>query len=119
MPERHDTARDGIRAGAFVGCTAVGLAAGAILWCARPARRHQPVSLAADSNQRPRGMSRHDWREVIRARRADWRTPRLETLPRPSLSVSRTIGLLTLRCYIIIAIVIMAIKLVQVTTRQP
>jgi NRAMP (natural resistance-associated macrophage protein)-like metal ion transporter len=99
---------------AFIVCTAGGLAAGAILWRLRPARR-QPVSLAPDDNQRPPGMSRYEWREIIRARRAGWRTPRLETLQRPALTIGRKIGLLTLRGYIIFAIVLMAIKLVQVT----
>jgi Mn2+/Fe2+ NRAMP family transporter len=100
---------------AFIVCTAGGLTAGATLWRLRPAR-HQPVSLAPDGNQRPPGMNRYEWREILRTRRAEWRTPRLETLQRPTLSVSRKIGLLTLRGYIVFAIVIMAIKLVQVTT---
>lgn len=64
---------------AFVVCTAGGLAAGAVLWWLRPSR-HQPVSLAPDSNQRPLGMSRREWHEILRTRRADWRTPRLDTL---------------------------------------
>ena len=100
---------------AFIVCTAAGLAAGAIIWRLRPSR-HQPVSLAPDSNQRPPGTSRYEWREILRTRRTEWRTPRLETLQRPALSISRKIGLLTLRGYIVFAIVIMAIKLVQVTT---
>ena len=40
---------------------------------------------------------------------------RLDTLQRPALSMARRIGLLTLRGYIVFAIVIMVIKLVQVT----
>jgi hypothetical protein len=62
--------------------------AAAILWRCRPSP-HQPVSLAPDSNRRPPGMTRSEWRKV---------------------------GLLTLRGYIIFAIIVMAIKLVQVTT---
>jgi Mn2+/Fe2+ NRAMP family transporter len=100
---------------AFIVCTAAGLAAGAVLWWLRPSRR-KPVSTAPDGNQRPPGMSRHEWREILRTRRAAWRTPRLETLQRPAVSIQRKIGLLTLRGYMIFAIVIMAIKLVQVTT---
>jgi Mn2+/Fe2+ NRAMP family transporter len=99
---------------AFMVCTAGGLAAGAVLWRLRPDRR-QPANLAADGGRRPPGMSRYEWREVLRARRAEWRTPRLETLPRPVLTLPRKLGLLTLRGYIVFAIVIMAIKLVQVT----
>lgn len=99
---------------AFIACTAAGVAAGATLGRLRPAR-HQPVSLTADGNQRPPGMKREEWREVLRTRRAGWRTPRLDTLQRPVFSRSRKIGLLTLRGYMLFAIVIMAIKLVQVT----
>jgi hypothetical protein len=99
----------------FIICTIIGLTAGAILWRLRPSR-HQPVSLAPDDNKRPPGMSRSEWREILRDRRTGWRTPRLETLQQPTLSIARKIGLLTLRGYIIFAIVIMAIKLVQVTT---
>jgi hypothetical protein len=43
-----------------------------------------------------------------------WRTPALDTLQRPALSTARRIGLLTLRGYILFAIVIVALKLVQV-----
>jgi Mn2+/Fe2+ NRAMP family transporter len=99
----------------LVVCTIIGLVAAAILWRFRPSRR-QPVSLAPDSNRRPHGMSRSEWRQVLRDRRTAWRAPRLETLQRPALSIARKIGLLTLRGYIIFAITIMAIKLVQVTT---
>ncbi len=49
-------------------------------------------------------------------RRIAWRTPRLETLERPALSAARRIGLLTLRGYMAFAIVIIAVKLVQVTS---
>ena len=99
---------------AFIVCTAGGLAAGAVIWRLRPSR-HQPVSLAPDSNQRPPGMSRREWRKVLQGRRAEWRTPRLDAIRPPALSMPRRIGLLTLRCYIGFAIVIMAIKLVEVT----
>jgi hypothetical protein len=37
-------------------------------------------------------------------------------LERPALTAARRIGLLTLRGYIVFAIIIMAIKLAQVTT---
>ncbi|HEY1819986.1 MAG TPA: hypothetical protein VGG83_08660 [Trebonia sp.] len=101
---------------AFIVCTVGGLAAGAVLWRLRPSR-HQPVSPALDSGQRPPGMGRREWREILWTRRAEWRTPRLETLQRPALSISRKIGLLTLRGYVVFAIAIMAIKLVQVAAR--
>jgi Mn2+/Fe2+ NRAMP family transporter len=100
---------------AFAVCTVIGVAAAVVLWRLRPAR-HRPVSLAPDSNERPPGMSRPEWRGILRDRRAAWRTPRLDTLERPALTAARKIGLLTLRGYIVFAIIIMAIKLVQVTT---
>ena len=74
------------------------------------------TSLAPDSNQRPPGMRRSGWRVVMRDRRVVWRAPRTETSQRPSLTIARTIGLLTLRGYIIFAIVIVVLKLVQVAT---
>jgi Mn2+/Fe2+ NRAMP family transporter len=99
----------------FVICTVIGVAAAAILWRFRPSR-YEPASLGPGSNRRPPGMRRPEWRETLRERRAAWRTPRIDTLQRPGLSAARKIGLLTLRGYIIFAIIIMAIKLVQVTT---
>ena len=99
---------------AFIVCTILGLTGGAVLWRLRPSR-YQPVSFTPDSNQRPPGMSRSEWRTVLRDRRLAWRTPSVETLPRPALSIARRAGLLTLRGYIIFAIIVMAIKLVQVT----
>jgi len=105
---------------AFAICTVIGLTAGVILWWLRPSRQQQAgpdsASLAPDSNQRPPGMSRPEWRAILRDRRTAWHTPRLDTLPRPALTAARRVGLLTLRGYIVFAIVIMAIKLVQVTT---
>lgn len=98
---------------ALIVCTALGLAAGAIIWRLRPAQC-QPDSLGPDSNRRPPEMSQPEWRTVLRTRRAEWRTPRLDTLPRPVLSLPRQIGLLALRGYILFAIVIMAIKLVRI-----
>ena len=61
-------------------------------------------------------MDRGEWREVLRERRVAWRTPKIHTLQRPALSISRKIGLLTLRGYIVFAIIIMVTKLVQFTT---
>jgi hypothetical protein len=96
-------------------CTVIGLVAGAILWWFRSSRR-EPAGLDPDDNRRPAGMARSEWRATLRDRRIAWRTPRIETLERPAMSMARRIGLLTLRAYIIFAIVIMVIKLVQVTT---
>jgi Mn2+/Fe2+ NRAMP family transporter len=104
---------------AFGACTVIGLAIAAVLWRARPRARvlaRQRVSLGADSVIRPPGMDRARWRRLLRERREAWRTPRLETLERPALSMARRVGLLTLRAYIVFAIVIVVLKLVQVAS---
>ena len=85
-----------------------------IPWRLRPSR-HEPVSLAPDSNQRPPDMRRSGG-AVPRDRRIVWRAARTETPQRPSLTIARMIGLLILRGYFIFAIVIVALKLVQVAT---
>ena len=103
---------------AFAVCAVAGLAVAAVLLRVRRRARAEArdqASLAADSVQRPPGMSRGEWRPLLRERREAWRTPPLDTLQRPELSTARRIGLLTLRGYIVFAIVIVALKLVQVT----
>jgi len=88
---------------------------GLVLWRLRPSRG-TPPALAPDSNRRPPGMNRAEWRALLWERRVAWRTPRLDTLERPALSLPRRMGLLTIRGYILFAIVIVVIKLVQVAT---
>jgi Mn2+/Fe2+ NRAMP family transporter len=95
-------------------CTVIGLVVGFVLWRFRSSR-NDPVGLDPDDNRRPAGMTRAQWRIILRERRVEWRTPRIETLEQPTMSMARRIGLLTLRGYIIFAIIIMIIKLVQVT----
>jgi Mn2+/Fe2+ NRAMP family transporter len=106
----------------FVGlgvCTILGVIAAFVLLRFRQARE-DGAALAGDlaGNKRPAGMTRAEWKEVLRDRRVAWRTPAIDTLQRPVLSMSRRIGLLALRGYIIFAIVIMVIKLIQVTTAR-
>jgi Mn2+/Fe2+ NRAMP family transporter len=45
--------------------------------------------------------------------RATWRTPALATLDRPVMSPLRRAGLLTLRCYLVIAVALVVVKVVQ------
>ena len=100
---------------AFIACAAIGMASvAALLWYRSP-RRPGPEPGPAE-NRRPPGMPRAEWRQVLRERRAAWVTPAIDTLERPTMSMGRRIGLVALRGYIIFAIVIMVIKLVQVTT---
>lgn len=86
---------------AFAACAALGLAAAAILAQARKPR-----------NAVGPGRDRAGKRAALREQRAAWRTPPLDTLPRPELST----GLLVLRGYIVFAAVIMVLKLIQVAS---
>jgi Mn2+/Fe2+ NRAMP family transporter len=97
-------------------CTVLGIVGAFLLLRFRAARQQEDDAVDPASNRRPAGMDRARWREVLRERRVAWRTPPIDTLQRPVLSMSRKIGLLTLRGYIVFAIVIMVIKLIQVTT---
>jgi NRAMP (natural resistance-associated macrophage protein)-like metal ion transporter len=63
----------------------------------------------------------HDTRILTRAERkairdhdrATWRTPALATLERPVMSPLRRVGLLTLRCYLVVAVILVIAKVVQ------
>jgi Mn2+/Fe2+ NRAMP family transporter len=102
----------------FIGlaaCTVLGLAAGVLLVRHRPSG-NEPLADGPDSNRRPPDMDHATWKETLRERRSAWRTPRIETLQRPALSMARKIGLLSLRGYIVFAVVIMVVKLIQFTT---
>jgi hypothetical protein len=45
--------------------------------------------------------------------RLSWRTPALDTLQRPAFSPLRKAGLLTLRGYLVLAVALVAVKVVQ------
>jgi Mn2+/Fe2+ NRAMP family transporter len=45
--------------------------------------------------------------------RAAWRTPALATLERPVMSPLRRVGLLTLRCYLVVAVILVIAKVVE------
>jgi Mn2+/Fe2+ NRAMP family transporter len=102
----------------FIGgavCLVLGVIATFLLLRFR-ASRNEPFVDGPDNNRRPPDMDRATWKEALSERRAAWRTPRIDTLERPTLSMTRRIGLLSLRGYILFAIVIMVIKLIQFTT---
>jgi NRAMP (natural resistance-associated macrophage protein)-like metal ion transporter len=100
---------------AFIVCAVIGVVfMAALLWYR--SKRQQNSEPDPSENRRPKGMARAEWREVLRQRRTAWVTPAVDTLERPAMSMGRRIGLLTLRGYIVFAVVIMVIKLVQVTT---
>jgi hypothetical protein len=52
-------------------------------------------------------------RAVRRQDRSRWQTPSLATLSRPRLSPARRAGLLTLRGYLVVAVVFVIVKIVQ------
>jgi Mn2+/Fe2+ NRAMP family transporter len=47
------------------------------------------------------------------ADRSTWRMPPLTSLPRPVWSTARTVGMLTMRLYLVVAVALMAVKIVQ------
>jgi Mn2+/Fe2+ NRAMP family transporter len=102
----------------FIGgavCLVLGVIAAFLLLRFR-ASRNEPFADGPGNNRQPPGVDRATWKETLRERRAGWRTPRIDTLERPALSMPRRIGLLSLRGYILFAVVIMVIKLIQFTT---
>jgi Mn2+/Fe2+ NRAMP family transporter len=58
-------------------------------------------------------LTRAERREVRRQDRAHWQTPNLAMLDRPVVSPIRRAGLLTLRGYLVVAVVFVIIKIVQ------
>jgi hypothetical protein len=67
---------------AFIVAAVLGLAVAAVLLRVRRRARAgtcDEASLAAASGQRPPGMSRSEWRPLLRQRRESWRTPALDT----------------------------------------
>jgi Mn2+/Fe2+ NRAMP family transporter len=59
-------------------------------------------------------LTRSERRAVRREDRANWQTPSLATLERPTMSPTRRVGLLTLRGYLVLAVVFVVIKVVEV-----
>jgi Mn2+/Fe2+ NRAMP family transporter len=53
---------------------------------------------------------------LLEADRMAWRTPALTTLERPKFSPLRKAGLLTLRAYLLIAVILVIVKIVQMAT---
>lgn len=46
-------------------------------------------------------------------RRDTWRMPPLDSLPKPVWSPMRTVGMLTMRGYLLVAVILMVVKVVQ------
>ncbi|MBA0046622.1 NRAMP family divalent metal transporter [Mycobacterium sp. NPDC050853] len=52
-------------------------------------------------------------RDLLRQERDSWRTPALDTLGRPAWSPLRTAGMVALRGYLLLAVVLVAVKIAQ------
>ena len=50
---------------------------------------------------------------VMAAQRLTWRMPPLSELPRPAWSPGRTVGMITLRLYLFIAVGLVIVKIIQ------
>jgi hypothetical protein len=61
----------------------------------------------------PSTLTRAERRAITDQDRASWRTPALHTLQRPALSPLRKAGLLTLRGYLLVAVALAVVKIVQ------
>jgi Mn2+/Fe2+ NRAMP family transporter len=59
-------------------------------------------------------LTRSERRAVRRGDRANWQTPSLASLERPTMAPTRRLGLLTLRGYLVLAVVFVVIKVVEV-----
>ena len=64
-------------------------------------------------------LTRAERRAVRLEDRANWQTPSLATLERPTMSPIRRAGLLTLRGYLVLAVVFVVIKIVEVGVAGP
>ncbi len=64
-------------------------------------------------------LTRAERRAVLRQNRANWQTPSLAVLDRPTMSPIRRAGLLTLRAYLVLAVVFVVIKVVDVAVAAP
>lgn len=57
-------------------------------------------------------LSRAERKQIRDNDRDTWRTPALDTLPRPAFSPLRTAGMIALRGYLLIAVALVGVKIV-------
>lgn len=70
--------------------------------------------IAATALRRLRGAQTADSAPLVsHAERATWRTPPLDTLPRPAMTLSRRIWMGALRGYLVVAVGLVIVKVVQ------
>ncbi|KAA2254468.1 divalent metal cation transporter [Solihabitans fulvus] len=105
---------------------AIGVLGGVAVWLLRRAavRRETAATARALGGLDPEevedlaedaveALSRKERRALLWQDRMAWRTPALDTLDRPAFSPLRKAGLLTLRGYLVIAVVLVAVKVTQ------
>jgi Mn2+/Fe2+ NRAMP family transporter len=66
-----------------------------------------------------RSLTRDERRALRREDRANWQTPNLASLERPTMSPIRRAGLLTLRGYLVLAVMFVLIKVVEIAIATP
>ena len=83
---------------------AVGMIGGLVVWRLQSRRARIPA-LA--------GLTRAESKAELTRLRTAWRTPPLDTLEKPVLSPLRKAGLVTLRAYVLISVVLLIIKIIS------
>jgi hypothetical protein len=81
----------------------IGILGGLVVWQLQ-SRRGRVPALA--------GLTRGESKAELTRLRTAWRTPRLDTLEKPVLSPLRKAGLVTLRAYVLLSVVILIIKMI-------
>jgi len=61
-------------------------------------------------------LTRAERKAIREADRDIWRTPALDTLERPAFSTGRMVGMLALRGYLLIAVILVGVKIFQSIT---
>ncbi|HEX4253858.1 MAG TPA: divalent metal cation transporter, partial [Streptosporangiaceae bacterium] len=82
----------------------VGMIGGLVVWRLQ-SRRPRIGALA--------GLTREESKAELSRLRTAWRTPRLDTLDKPVLSPLRKAGLVTLRAYVVLSVVLLIIKIIS------
>ncbi|OHT85010.1 NRAMP family divalent metal transporter [Mycobacteroides saopaulense] len=107
----------------FVVGAVVGLLGGAVIYAAKKRADRAAAHVTAadlggldpeqveDLESAPRDRALR--REVLRQQRETWRTPALDTLERPAWSPLRTAGMIALRGYLVVAVVLVGVKVAQ------
>jgi hypothetical protein len=83
--------------------------AGTAAWAAARWRSARRAGLPGDPEEEL------DTGVVLQAERLTWRMPPLSELPRPAWSPGRRLGMLTLRCYLVIAVGLVVVKIVELS----